>query len=246
MIRTLLMLICFCIIQIGYSQIQSGKVIYKIVPPDVTKVIDTAGVEIPTANKIQLLGYVGNLIKTLPYVELELTFTPHESILDIGTFLANDNKLNLKGGLGATNTHGAYYSNIKENIYIHQHSDLRILYLIESNFDALEWEIHDETKIIQGYTCIKATTNIIGSARDFPTTVWFAPDLPFPFGPKEFRGLPGLILAIDYNHYYFYADSIDLDTKSRSIKRPKKGETISNAEYLEKARELYKSMRFQK
>lgn len=240
--KTLLLLMCFCSVQIGYSQIQSGKVVYKIDPPLVERLIDTASVDAPKQSKEYAIKYIEKQLRVIPYLELELHFTPYESLFQAESFLTNDNTLDLKGALGATNTQGIYYNNLKENKYVHQRFDLPKTYLVTSDLDTLEWEIHDETKEIQGYTCIKATTNIIGSARNFPTTVWFAPDLPFPFGPKEFRGLPGLILAMDYNHYYFYAASIDLNTKSGSIKRPTRGVTIDNEAFQRKVSAYFGSI----
>lgn len=240
--KKIFVLLSFCLVQISYGQIQSGKVTYKIDPPSVESLIDTASVDGPAEAKIYAINYINRRLKVVPYLELELLFTPYESILNTTNVMTNDNQLDLKGALGAINTTGVYYNNIQDNTSIHHRNLQGASYLIESNFDALEWEIHDETKTIQGYTCIKATTNIVESSREFPTTVWFAPDLPFPFGPKEFRGLPGLILAIDYNHYYFYADSIDLHNKRRNIKRPTKGSTVSNTEYFNIVQEHRKSM----
>src|SRR5690625_7459245 len=118
-------------------------------------------------------------------------------MINTNNIITNDIQIDLKGVLGPKYTAGVYYNNIKENLHIHQLESMSKLFLIQSNYDDLEWEIHDEIKEIQGYTCIKATTNIVEPAMDFTTTVWYAPDLPFPFGPKEFRDLPGLILAME-------------------------------------------------
>jgi GLPGLI family protein len=57
------------------------------------------------------------------------------------------------------------------------------------------WEISDEVKKIQGYTCYKATCHHRG--RHY--TAWFTPEIPIPEGPYKFKGLPGLILEIEDN-----------------------------------------------
>ena len=63
-------------------------------------------------------------------------------------------------------------------------------YLVEHNFPDLDWEIGEETKEIDGFFVQAARTSFGG--RDY--TAWFAPELPFSFGPWKLHGLPGLIL----------------------------------------------------
>src|SRR5690606_19858901 len=75
------------------------------------------------------------------------------------------------------------------------------LVLVKDNFLPINWNITQETKIIAGYKCIKATTNFRG--RDW--TAWFTPDIPVPVGPWKLRGLPGLIIeAVDSSNTYIY------------------------------------------
>ncbi|MBD5329977.1 MAG: GLPGLI family protein [Bacteroides sp.] len=58
----------------------------------------------------------------------------------------------------------------------------------------LEWSFCDEaTDSIMGYECRKAATEFAG--RNY--TAWFTPEIPLPFGPYKFGGLPGLILKIE-------------------------------------------------
>lgn len=226
------------LIQVGLAQNQFGKVTYKINTPGANEWKDKIMEDdMADANKKYIIeNIIKTTITTLPHVELELFFTPYEAILNIENYLKNDNKLDIKNALGRTNTNGTYYSNIKENLFLHETVFFEP-YLIKTPFNELEWEIHDETKEILGYTCIKATTTLEYPFNDFPTTAWFAPELPFPFGPKEFRGLPGLILAMEFNYFYFYASAIDLDIKSMRIKKPSKGIEISRTKYFEELKE---------
>lgn len=59
---------------------------------------------------------------------------------------------------------------------------------------SLEWNFSDEeTDSIIGYDCRKATVEFAGRSY----TAWFTPEIPLPFGPYKFGGLPGLILKLE-------------------------------------------------
>lgn len=74
------------------------------------------------------------------------------------------------------------------------------------NYKAFSWTIHDQLKVLYGYTLQKATTRYGG--RDW--IAWFAPQIPLSEGPYKFAGLPGLIVEIydTQNHYRFEMTSI--------------------------------------
>ena len=70
-----------------------------------------------------------------------------------------------------------------------------------------EWNISNETKIINGYLCYKATketkynavkvdekTDTVSSIPlTKELTAWFCPEFPFSFGPAKYLGLPGIV-----------------------------------------------------
>lgn len=59
---------------------------------------------------------------------------------------------------------------------------------------SLVWNFSDEdTDPIMGYDCRKATAEFAGRSY----TAWFTPEIPLPFGPYKFGGLPGLILKLE-------------------------------------------------
>lgn len=55
-----------------------------------------------------------------------------------------------------------------------------------------DWQITEETKLIQNFKCTKATLKFRG--RDF--IAWFTTEIPVSYGPWKFHGLPGLILEV--------------------------------------------------
>jgi GLPGLI family protein len=54
------------------------------------------------------------------------------------------------------------------------------------------WKLLNETKVINSIICKKAEVRYKG--RDW--TAWYATNIPFPYGPYKFSGLPGLIVKI--------------------------------------------------
>ncbi|WP_294215654.1 GLPGLI family protein [uncultured Chryseobacterium sp.] len=71
--------------------------------------------------------------------------------------------------------------------------------------NVINWKIKKEFKTVSGYTCQKA--EVIKYGRTW--YAWFTNDIPFPFGPYKFNGLPGLIIEVydskeDY-HYILYS-----------------------------------------
>lgn len=56
----------------------------------------------------------------------------------------------------------------------------------------IDWKIDPEKKKIGNYTVQKATTNFSGRIW----TAWFCQEIPLPYGPYFFSGLPGLILEV--------------------------------------------------
>lgn len=54
------------------------------------------------------------------------------------------------------------------------------------------WKLVDETKIINTIHCKKAEVTFKG--RNW--IAWYSPEIPLPYGPYKFSGLPGLIIKI--------------------------------------------------
>jgi GLPGLI family protein len=98
------------------------------------------------------------------------------------------------------------------------------------------WDITNEKKIIDGYTCYKANYKQIKKVLDKTETTtaiaWFCPDIPISFGPAQFSGLPGLIFQLDSNLYSFNLLNFTFN-KDLILKKSVNGKIISLEEYLE-------------
>jgi GLPGLI family protein len=55
-----------------------------------------------------------------------------------------------------------------------------------------DWKLINETKVINTITCKRA--EITSKGRNW--IAWYAPEIPLPYGPYKFSGLPGLIIKI--------------------------------------------------
>lgn len=109
----------------------------------------------------------------------------------------------------------------------------------------IKWEIGDESKIIQGYTCKKAITKLTfyegREAKPYLSKViaWFAPKLPYAFGPKGYGGLPGLILELKEPENTFIAENITIPDPAVNLNWPKDTPIITLKELIEKAQKNY-------
>ncbi|MEE1943944.1 GLPGLI family protein [Pedobacter sp. KR3-3] len=63
-------------------------------------------------------------------------------------------------------------------------------YLYEEKVPEIKWQITKDTTSFSGVHCQKATASFEGKNW----TAWFAPSLPFRYGPWKLNGLPGLII----------------------------------------------------
>lgn len=107
--------------------------------------------------------------------------------------------------------------------------------LVKSNTITNGWEISNETKLIDKYLCYKAEykKSIIGrdgKEKTILITAWFAPSINFSFGPKEYSGLPGLILELKEKYTTYLAKKISIQNENIIFDFPK-GKSISEKEY---------------
>lgn len=110
-------------------------------------------------------------------------------------------------------------------------------YLIKQELNLLEWKILDEHKNIDKFRCQKAKVKFKG--RNY--IGWFTEDIPVPYGPAYFHGLPGLILEVYEEDYFvhFIAKNIVLNnldyTVENKIKEIDFKNTVTVEEYEEEA-----------
>ena len=79
---------------------------------------------------------------------------------------------------------------------------------------SIQWKFSPkESTSILGYECNKATADFAG--RKY--TAWFTSELPLPFGPYKFGGLPGLILKIEDSEKQFVWEAVGFEKSNAPI-----------------------------
>ncbi|MFD2528846.1 GLPGLI family protein [Polaribacter marinaquae] len=70
---------------------------------------------------------------------------------------------------------------------------------------------------------------------------WYTTDIPLPYGPIGNGGLPGLILKLEIDNFYYLVDKIILNPKKvKKIPSLKKGKNINVNEKIRLMRDARK------
>ena len=149
------------------------------------------------------------------------------------------------GGGGGTDV---LFKNIKKDKYLNQTEIMGKRFLIKDKLQKYDWVMTSETKNIGKYTCYKATytrqeerTNmsvVNGDVKektekvDVVTIAWYTPQIPVSNGPRNFHGLPGLIMEIKEGNETIMCTEIVMKPKEKiEIVEPTKGKVVSQEKY---------------
>lgn len=204
---------------------QSGTVIYNVqINVDLT--------EVPK-DKVDFITQMVNGAKNQQF---ELVFNKLKSSFKLVNGLDKNVNVNMENISRAAFTSSSdIYIDLDQKREVHKNSDGT---LIENKYNVGNWKVSTESKKIAGYLCYKASLNTPfvnrkGETMTNETVCWFTPSLPFSYGPKNFNGLPGLILELTEKRTTYLATKIILEKKYIKIDLPK-GKTISKEEYEKK------------
>ncbi|WP_439553783.1 GLPGLI family protein [Flavobacterium macrobrachii] len=155
-------------------------------------------------------------------------------ILNYSDNLAEFIKMNALNSNDNINNLAQAFSGFLGNIYIdfnegnsyQTYNDVLGNYVIKKEIKRYDWILTSETKIIEGFTCYKATAVdiVVNSAGTFsyPVTAWYSPQIPIKSGPLGITGLPGLILEISRRNIVFGATKIFINPENKpKIIKPK-------------------------
>ncbi len=185
--------------------------------------------------RIEIRDMVKSINTHVDLQKFELNFSKDLSIFKNTTLdLKKDSNISQDYKIAEMLTsRGILYYNKKSKELI---SDINNGTLLIEKVNIAQWHITKESKKIDKYTCLKAIKNTPfknrkGESKIRTVIAWFSPELPYSFGPKNYVGLPGLVLEVEEsNKLIYYATSIKILKKPITIKIPK-GKTISKEDY---------------
>lgn len=206
-----------------FSQIENGIIEYKIIKNDFFDDSKTSSF------------YSNNIKEIVKDLVLELRFNEKDSFFK-ALNLKKNNEEDFRQALISSDLLGNYHK-IKDSTYVEWYkndSDFgKIIIHYESE---LNWELKNESKIIDGYKCYKATCiitdyNYIKNPNS-EVIVWYCPKIPVKIGPKRLYGLPGLIFEATERGVTLKISKISLNTNENfKFEKPFDGKHISPIEY---------------
>jgi len=166
-------------------------------------------------------------------------------------------RMMMVGGAGS----GKHYKNSQTKTSTKENEFSGKNFLIKDDLVTYDWKMEQETKMIGENLCFKATTVIEVPVREnnfrfgrrnnndtekeepkkeekedvmelIIVTAWYTQDIPVSHGPRDYWGLPGLILEIDAGQTKILCTKIVMNPNEKSeITEPKKGKVVSQKEY---------------
>ena len=128
------------------------------------------------------------------------------------------------------------YRDIKENTTYDVIRMQNKLYVIEDSIQYPQWKILNGMREIAGHICMNAYYR--DTLRNKDVIAWFALDMPMPYGPDRYGGLPGLILEVDENNgaVIISASTITMSEENIVLEKPihkKKVKKVTEKEFTE-------------
>lgn len=127
------------------------------------------------------------------------SFFISENLLKYDSIFTNEMNTAIRSGSKSVNFSGKSFPKTNSKFLIVQENDKTIFYgtvgssvlsYHESKING--WKLVDETKLVNSFSCKKAELRFKG--RDW--IAWYSAEIPFPYGPYKFGGLPGLIIKM--------------------------------------------------
>lgn len=207
---------------VSNAQNSSGEVRYSVI----------LGFDENFSKAPELKNYYELAQKGARLISYSLLFNSEESLFKINDIVeGNGSEISFAKAFASDNT----IYKTKSSTEIISQIDMPIgQFLVTSNMKT-DWILTNESKIIDGYNCYKATATltVVNSVKtfQFPVTAWYCPKIAVSFGPKGYSGLPGLILELQERSTTYGLKSIVFDKEPRTIIKPNKGKKVTEQEF---------------
>jgi len=171
---------------------------------------------------------------------LTLEYNEVASKFYINDVLENDgiNSINFSNRI---NIDGFYFTDSKQTL--NNRNSYGQEFIID--FPKYKWNIENISKKVANYNCYKATTIkkilTISGIKKLKITAWFAPEIAFNYGPKEYSGLPGLILKLTEGGVTYQIEKIE-KIENKIINEPTKGKKVTIGEFEAIGKKMYESL----
>jgi len=227
----LLLIFLICTFFYTYSQYNGGAVIYKqkIIIPERAKTSKNAKFfDLVNADRKEMNEISEQIFYNLQFNKHEALFQSKES-MDIKS--SDDavelTKIHVEGD-------GKRYFSTKSNISLWAHEAFGKKIILIDTIKSDDWTITSESKNIGKYRVTKAIKKkVLHNKKTIEVIAWFAPEIPFRYGPVGYNGLPGLILELHGYDFILYAEEISIIKKPPKIKKPSKGKYMTKTKYNE-------------
>ena len=159
----------------------------------------------------------------------QLTFTSSESMYKFSRWPENNK---LPEWIRGTDEENTWYTNHVTNRLAVRKNVAGSNFFILDSLRNISWKLSNETRIIAGYTCRKATGIIMDSIYVF---AFYTDEILLPGGPAAITGLPGTILGLTIPRMYtsYIATKVSaMPVNASMIKAPENKKTYSSIEFM--------------
>ena len=240
-------LVCMLVMSSVFGQSFQGKAIYKTHRKMDLKIDRGAN----SGMSVKMTEQMTARMKKMFQKTFTLSFNKSESVYKENKKLAGPSRSQngmMVMAIGSGGGSDVYYKNVKESRFINKTEIMGKRFLIKDKLPTYDWKLTGETKNIGVYTCYKATYTreeertkmdvVDGEVKakkekvDVVTTAWYAPAIAVSNGPRNYGGLPGLILEINEGKLTIVCTEIIMNpTEKMEIKKPKKGKVVTQVVY---------------
>ena len=92
---------------------------------------------------------------------------------------------------------------------------------VKETLPSFDWKLINESKIINGYTCKKATTINTAFNSNQSIVAWYTDQIPVNDGPMHYNGLPGFIIQIEIgSNSILTFDKLVFNKENTAIEEP--------------------------